>query len=70
MIDFNCINIIGIIISGFLLGFLSGLFGVGGGFLIVPILRIIFGIPYNLAVGSTLTRSSAKLSVKTFLKIA
>ncbi|MFH1612330.1 MAG: sulfite exporter TauE/SafE family protein, partial [bacterium] len=54
MIELNIINTVGIIFSGLLIGFLSGLFGVGGGFLMTPILRIIFGIPYNLAVGSDL----------------
>ena len=55
MIDFNLINIIGVILSGLLIGFLSGVFGVGGGFLMTPILRIVFGIPYNIAVASDLT---------------
>jgi len=39
---------------GFFIGILSGLFGVGGGFLLVPLLNIIFNIPYNIAVGSSL----------------
>jgi uncharacterized membrane protein YfcA len=54
MIELNLINIVGIIFAGLLIGFLSGALGVGGGFLMTPILRIIFGIPYNLAVGSGL----------------
>lgn len=45
---------IGIIILGLLIGFLSGLLGTGGGFLLVPFLRAIFGIPYNIAIGSSL----------------
>lgn len=55
MIEFNIIQTTGIILLGLLVGFLSGLFGAGGGFLITPALRIIFGIPYNIAVGSSLT---------------
>ena len=39
-------------IGGFV-GFLSGVFGVGGGFLLVPILNATLGIPMPLAVGST-----------------
>jgi len=35
-------------------GILTGLFGVGGGFLIVPLLRVLFGIDWPLAVGSSL----------------
>ena len=39
---------------GFVIGFLSGLFGVGGGFLLVPCLNVVFNISYNIAVGSSL----------------
>lgn len=34
-------------------GFLSGLFGVGGGFLLVPVLNVVIGVPMSIAVGST-----------------
>ena len=33
-------------------GLLSGIFGVGGGFLIVPVLNIALKIPMELAVGA------------------
>lgn len=52
---------------GFGIGLLSGLFGVGGGFLLVPMLNIIFDIPYNIAVGSSLCQmvgTSAAASLK------
>jgi uncharacterized membrane protein YfcA len=39
---------------GFVIGALGGFFGVGGGFLMVPMLNVVFGIPYNIAVGSDL----------------
>ncbi len=39
---------------GLLVGVLTGLFGVGGGFLITPLLHVGFGIPYPLAIGSGL----------------
>ncbi|MEW6336991.1 MAG: sulfite exporter TauE/SafE family protein [Acidobacteriota bacterium] len=39
---------------GFVVGALGGFFGVGGGFLMVPMLNVVFGIPYNIAVGSDL----------------
>jgi len=48
------INFIGFIATGFIIGILSGLFGVGGGFLLVPLLNIIFNVPYNIAIGSSL----------------
>ena len=44
----------GIIILGILIGFLTGMYGVGGGFLLTPFLKILFGIPYPLAVGCSL----------------
>jgi len=36
------------------LGVLTGLFGVGGGFLIVPVLNVAFGMDYTIAKGSSL----------------
>ncbi|MFW6146211.1 MAG: sulfite exporter TauE/SafE family protein [Planctomycetota bacterium] len=36
------------------LGALTGLFGVGGGFLIVPVLNVVFGMDYTIAKGSSL----------------
>ena len=47
----NCIGFIG---TGFIIGILSGLFGVGGGFLLVPLLNAVFSVPYNIAIGSSL----------------
>lgn len=38
---------------GFVVGSLSGIFGVGGSFLLVPILHVVLGIPIEIAVGST-----------------
>jgi uncharacterized membrane protein YfcA len=38
----------------FLAGFLSGLFGIGGGIVIVPALQIIAGLPLHLAVATSM----------------
>jgi uncharacterized membrane protein YfcA len=38
---------------GFVVGGLSGVFGVGGSFLLVPILHVVLGIPIEMAVGTT-----------------
>jgi len=60
----NYLSYIGI---GFFIGILSGFFGVGGGFLLVPLLNMIFNIPYNIAVGSSLLQmvgTSAASSLK------
>ncbi len=42
----------GLFALGLAVGTVSGLFGVGGGFLLTPMLNVIFGLPYNLAVGT------------------
>ena len=43
---------------GFGVGFLSGLFGVGGGFLLTPLL-VFYGIPSGIAVATTLSHITA-----------
>ena len=40
--------------AGFAVGLLTGFLGVGGGFLIVPALTLLAGLPIQLAVGSSL----------------
>jgi len=51
--DFSLLNFIVIVAAGGGIGWLAGLFGVGGGFLIVPILNIVLGVPVELAVGAS-----------------
>lgn len=48
------VNLPGLVGLGFLIGVLSGWFGVGGGFLLTPMLNVVFSIPYDIAVGSGL----------------
>lgn len=43
-----------IALDGLLVGILTGLVGVGGGFLIVPALVLLGGLPMHLAIGSSL----------------
>jgi uncharacterized membrane protein YfcA len=60
----NCLIFIGI---GFFIDMLSGFFVVGGGFMLVPFLNMIFNIPYNIAIGSSLLQmvgTSAACSLK------
>ena len=40
--------------AGITVGFLTGLFGVGGGFLIIPALVLLLGLDMSLAVGTSL----------------
>ncbi len=49
------VNALVIIVLGFLVGVLSGMFGVGGGFLTTPLL-IFYGIPPTVAVASATTQ--------------
>ncbi len=44
--------IVGALLIGAGIGVLTGLFGVGGGFLITPILNIVLGVPMPIAVGT------------------
>ena len=43
-----------IILQGLLIGFLTGLVGAGGGFLIIPALVLLTGLPFKTAVGTSL----------------
>ncbi len=51
-----------IVIEGLAVGILTGLVGVGGGFLIVPALVLLGGLPMHLAVGTSL----AIIALKSF----
>lgn len=51
--DFSLLDFIVIVAAGGGIGWLAGLFGVGGGFLIVPILNIVLGVPVEFAVGAS-----------------
>jgi uncharacterized protein len=48
-----CINLGIALPISFLAGALSGLIGVGGGILKVPMMVLLFGVPMNIAVGSS-----------------
>jgi uncharacterized membrane protein YfcA len=43
-----------IVVCGLACGFLTGLLGVGGGFLVVPALVVVLGMPITLAIGTSL----------------
>ena len=48
---------------GFVVGIVTGLFGVGGAFMITPLLKHMLGIDYTLAVGSSLSFTIGSSSV-------
>jgi uncharacterized membrane protein YfcA len=50
----HAVSIPGLVALGVGVGLVAGLFGVGGGFLLTPLLSVAFGIPLPLAIGSGL----------------
>jgi uncharacterized protein len=52
--DDHRIRVTLVIIEGTLIGFLTGLVGAGGGFLIIPALVLLTGLPFKTAVGTSL----------------
>lgn len=43
-----------VVLAGLATGFMTGFFGVGGGFLIVPVLTLMLRLPMRLAIGTSL----------------
>ena len=54
------------IVSGFAVGVLVGMTGVGGGSLMTPLLTILFGVPPSVAVGTDLAFASITKTAGTF----
>jgi uncharacterized protein len=46
--------LIGVVVLGCVVGLLAGLFGIGGGFLLTPLLAVVFDVPMPIAVGTGL----------------
>ncbi|HEY7956953.1 MAG TPA: sulfite exporter TauE/SafE family protein [Polyangia bacterium] len=57
----------GLALLGLAVGYIAGMFGIGGGFLLTPLLNIVFGIPMAIAVGSALCQKIGT-SIGSFLK--
>jgi uncharacterized membrane protein YfcA len=51
--DENKQNIVLILVVGLVFGFLTGLIGVGGGFLIIPLLVVVLRYKFSFAVGTS-----------------
>jgi uncharacterized membrane protein YfcA len=43
-----------LIVMSLVIGSITGLFGIGGGFLAIPVLVLFFGTPQNIAAGTAL----------------
>lgn len=52
---------------GLFVGYVAGMFGVGGGFMLTPVLMYVFGVPAPVAVGSALCQKCGT-SIASFLK--
>jgi uncharacterized membrane protein YfcA len=50
----NRFRVFPVILEGIVIGFLTGLVGAGGGFLIIPALVLLTGLPFKTAVGTSL----------------
>ena len=48
------VPILGVAALGAAVGYVAGMFGIGGGFLMTPLLVVIFGVPLPIAVGTGL----------------
>ena len=46
------VSVVGIALLGVLVGLVAGMFGVGGGFLLTPLLSVVFRVPLPIAVGT------------------
>jgi uncharacterized membrane protein YfcA len=53
-IEFGVATAIGLVVAGVVMGILAGMFGIGGGVLIVPLLVAVFGASDLLAKGTSL----------------
>ncbi|MGH3963550.1 MAG: sulfite exporter TauE/SafE family protein [Pseudonocardiaceae bacterium] len=60
--------VVKVVLAGLAVGFLTGFFGVGGGFVIVPVLVLALGLPMPAAVGTSLAimaiNSAASLAAR------
>ena len=48
------VSLPGLALLGVAVGLVAGMFGVGGGFLLTPLLSVLFGVPLPIAVGTGL----------------
>lgn len=61
------VSLLALAAVGLLVGYVAGMFGVGGGFLLTPVLMYGFGVPAPMAVGSALCQQCGT-SVASFLR--
>jgi uncharacterized protein len=59
------VSLPGVLALGLMVGFVAGMFGVGGGFLLTPLLSVLFGLPMPVAVGTGLCQMVGTATVAT-----
>lgn len=52
----HAVSLPALALVGLFVGYFAGMFGVGGGFLLTPVLIYVFGVPAPVAVGSALSQ--------------
>jgi uncharacterized protein len=63
----HAVSLPALALVGLFIGYVAGMFGVGGGFLLTPLLMYVFGVPAPIAVGSALCQKCGT-SIASFLK--
>lgn len=63
----HAVSLPALVFVGLIIGYIAGMFGVGGGFLLTPVLMYVFGVPAPTAVGSAICQQCGT-SLATFLK--
>jgi uncharacterized membrane protein YfcA len=63
----HAVSLPALALMGLFIGYIAGMFGVGGGFLLTPLLMYGFGVPEQVAVGSALCQKCGT-SIASFLK--
>ncbi len=61
------VSILSVILSGIMIGMLVSLAGLGGGFVLVPILIYVLGLPTSIAVGTSVFQAVFTTSVVTMM---
>jgi uncharacterized protein len=68
-ISYNWYSIAGLVVLGVAMGVASGLFGIGGGVIVVPVLVALFGAPELLAKGTSLLAMIPAAATGTFANV-
>ena len=63
----HAVSLPALALVGLFVGYIAGMFGMGGGFLLTPTLMYLFGVPAPMAVGSALCQTCGT-SIASFLK--